>query len=320
MIRGAAINNDGADKAGFTAPSVDGQIEVIATAQALAGIRASRDLLYRDARNRHAARRSDRDRGAYGRVPVIDARHRFLPAGIAQGQFGSSRRCRRRGEFDKDRAGVEASHNSPARQLHQSQPEARSRAHAVRSERREALRGYRTALRVGRRQFLRDRGNECPRRARGSPGIRRRRQQRDRGSCWSFPPRRPRRSNGLRPGSPTTWTGIRNVVSRMSPGRCRWAARSSPIARVVTAGLPRKRRALRLRDPRVVFSGASGRTTSRRFPVQRAGEPVPRHGRGTLSTRGRLSSTPSTAAPSICRSTIGLRHSRRPVRRRRQRD
>jgi phthiocerol/phenolphthiocerol synthesis type-I polyketide synthase E len=38
VIRGAAINNDGADKAGFTAPSIDGQIEVIATAQALAGI------------------------------------------------------------------------------------------------------------------------------------------------------------------------------------------------------------------------------------------------------------------------------------------
>ncbi|MEP7311422.1 MAG: SDR family NAD(P)-dependent oxidoreductase [Pseudomonadota bacterium] len=38
VIRGAAINNDGANKAGFTAPSVDGQVEVIATAQALAGV------------------------------------------------------------------------------------------------------------------------------------------------------------------------------------------------------------------------------------------------------------------------------------------
>ena len=37
VIRGAAINNDGAGKAGYTAPSVDGQAEVIATAQALAG-------------------------------------------------------------------------------------------------------------------------------------------------------------------------------------------------------------------------------------------------------------------------------------------
>jgi len=38
VIRGAAINNDGAGKAGYTAPSIDGQVEVVATAQALAGV------------------------------------------------------------------------------------------------------------------------------------------------------------------------------------------------------------------------------------------------------------------------------------------
>jgi phthiocerol/phenolphthiocerol synthesis type-I polyketide synthase E len=38
VIRGAAINNDGSIKAGYTAPSVDGQVEVIATAQVLAGV------------------------------------------------------------------------------------------------------------------------------------------------------------------------------------------------------------------------------------------------------------------------------------------
>ena len=38
VIRGAAVNNDGANKMSFTAPSVDGQAEVIQTAQALAGI------------------------------------------------------------------------------------------------------------------------------------------------------------------------------------------------------------------------------------------------------------------------------------------
>ncbi|HEX2572148.1 MAG TPA: type I polyketide synthase [Polyangia bacterium] len=39
VIKGAAINNDGARKVGFTAPSVDKQVEVIATAQALANVR-----------------------------------------------------------------------------------------------------------------------------------------------------------------------------------------------------------------------------------------------------------------------------------------
>ncbi len=40
VILGSAINNDGAGKAGYTAPSIDGQMEVIATAQALAGVSA----------------------------------------------------------------------------------------------------------------------------------------------------------------------------------------------------------------------------------------------------------------------------------------
>lgn len=38
VIRGSAVNNDGAGRVGFTAPSVDGQSEVIAAAQALAGV------------------------------------------------------------------------------------------------------------------------------------------------------------------------------------------------------------------------------------------------------------------------------------------
>ncbi len=38
VIRGAAINNDGSQKVGFTAPSVEGQARVIAMAQAIAGV------------------------------------------------------------------------------------------------------------------------------------------------------------------------------------------------------------------------------------------------------------------------------------------
>jgi phthiocerol/phenolphthiocerol synthesis type-I polyketide synthase E len=39
VIRGFATNNDGAHKMGYTAPGVDGQVEVIAMAQAVAGVR-----------------------------------------------------------------------------------------------------------------------------------------------------------------------------------------------------------------------------------------------------------------------------------------
>ncbi len=38
VIRGAAVNNDGGAKAGYTAPSIDGQSEVVAMAQTLAGV------------------------------------------------------------------------------------------------------------------------------------------------------------------------------------------------------------------------------------------------------------------------------------------
>ncbi|MEM9291607.1 MAG: SDR family NAD(P)-dependent oxidoreductase [Acidobacteriota bacterium] len=41
VVRGFAMNNDGGVKAGYTAPSVDGQAEVVAMAQALAGVEAS---------------------------------------------------------------------------------------------------------------------------------------------------------------------------------------------------------------------------------------------------------------------------------------
>ena len=38
VIRGAAVNNDGSQKVGYTAPSVDGQAEVVALAQAIADV------------------------------------------------------------------------------------------------------------------------------------------------------------------------------------------------------------------------------------------------------------------------------------------
>jgi phthiocerol/phenolphthiocerol synthesis type-I polyketide synthase E len=38
VIKGTAVNNDGAQKVGYTAPSVEGQAEVIAAAQAMAGV------------------------------------------------------------------------------------------------------------------------------------------------------------------------------------------------------------------------------------------------------------------------------------------
>ena len=48
VIKGFALNNDGANKIGYTAPSVDGQAEVIRMAQAFAGVKAD-DIGYVEA-------------------------------------------------------------------------------------------------------------------------------------------------------------------------------------------------------------------------------------------------------------------------------
>jgi acyl transferase domain-containing protein len=48
VIRGIAVNNDGAAKAGYTAPSIEGQMEAIAMAQALAGV-SPRSIRYVEA-------------------------------------------------------------------------------------------------------------------------------------------------------------------------------------------------------------------------------------------------------------------------------
>ena len=40
VIKGSAINNDGSAKVGYTAPSMEGQAEVILAAQAIAGVDA----------------------------------------------------------------------------------------------------------------------------------------------------------------------------------------------------------------------------------------------------------------------------------------
>ena len=63
VIRGTAINNDGALKVGYTAPSVEGQADVMRLAHSAGGVDAADDQLRRGARYRHRARRSDRNRG-----------------------------------------------------------------------------------------------------------------------------------------------------------------------------------------------------------------------------------------------------------------
>ncbi|WP_457580743.1 beta-ketoacyl synthase N-terminal-like domain-containing protein [Ensifer canadensis] len=57
VIRGYGINNDGSDKIGFTAPSVEGQADAISSALANAGVDPPDDRLCRVPRHRDPARR-----------------------------------------------------------------------------------------------------------------------------------------------------------------------------------------------------------------------------------------------------------------------
>ena len=63
VIRGYGINNDGARKAGYTAPSVKGQTEVIRMAHRSAAVSNAGHKLCRGSRHRHESRRSSRIRG-----------------------------------------------------------------------------------------------------------------------------------------------------------------------------------------------------------------------------------------------------------------
>ena len=63
VIRGSAVNNDGAEKSGYTAPSVRGQMRAIYEAQAVAGCRPIRSAMSRPtAPPRHSAIQSSSKR------------------------------------------------------------------------------------------------------------------------------------------------------------------------------------------------------------------------------------------------------------------
>ena len=104
VLLGAAVNNDGSERASFTAPSPEGQAAVIAAAHDAAGIDARTLSLRRGPRHGDAAGRSDRDRGPDPRVPSPHRRSRLLRDRLAQEQRRPHGDRGRRREPDQDRA------------------------------------------------------------------------------------------------------------------------------------------------------------------------------------------------------------------------
>ncbi len=167
VIRGFAVNNDGAHKVGYTAPSVEGQAEVIALAQAMAACESGNDLLRRGARHRHASGGPDRDRRPDPRVQGADEcagllRHRV---GEDQHRAPGRGRGRRRPHQDGARAAARPAASQPP--LHEAESADRLRRAARSSSTTGCATGTRQRPATSRSQLLRHRRHERSRRPRG---------------------------------------------------------------------------------------------------------------------------------------------------------
>ena len=94
VIKGSAVNNDGSEKAGYTAPSVNSQADAVVEALANAGVDAD-SISYIEAHGSGNPRRgSHRDHGLDQGVPHLYAAFRLLRHRFGKNQCWSSRRRR----------------------------------------------------------------------------------------------------------------------------------------------------------------------------------------------------------------------------------
>ena len=132
VIKGTAVNNDGAQKVGYLAPSVDGQAACIAEALAVADVDAETHQLRRVPRHRHADGRPDRDRRAHPGVPRRHRQDRLLPHRQRQDQHRPPRHRGRRRQPDQGGAGA-APRRDPAEPQLRARPTRTSTSSAARS-------------------------------------------------------------------------------------------------------------------------------------------------------------------------------------------
>ena len=314
MIRGNAINNDGAGKVGFTAPSVDGQAAAIAQAVGGGRGRPAHHQLRRGARHRHRARRPDRgrraDRGVRPRTPTSGG---WCGIGSVKSNIGhlSQRGRHRRGDQGGAGAGARA---DPADACNYETPNpaidfADTPFYVANTPDQV---GAPTAGRAGpgsaRSASAAPTRTWCWRRRRRRTGPTGRSARRTCCGCRRAPRRRwtpPSR------GSPTTWTAPPTAAdarrrrahpagrpAASTPHRARWSPRDA--AEAAAALRDRKRRRQRHRRP-----AAPGGV-----PVLRPGLPVRRDGRrsctreraGVRRRRGRVRrAAPPRAGPGPAR-------------------
>ena len=123
VIKGSAVNNDGSEKAGYTAPSVNSQADAVVEALANAGRRGGQHQLRRGARLGNARRRSHRDPSLDEGVPHLYAAFRLLRHRIGQDQRRASRRRGGGRRHHQDRSCAQAPATAAEPPFHEANPE-----------------------------------------------------------------------------------------------------------------------------------------------------------------------------------------------------
>ena len=126
VIKGTAVNNDGSAKIGYAAPSVNAQAEVIALAQAAAGVDPGNGVLHRGPRHGNAAGRPHRGGGPDPGLPQRRGEaQRLLRHRHRQDPHRPPRRGGRRHRPDQDHPAAPTRNDSAAAALQDAESEDR---------------------------------------------------------------------------------------------------------------------------------------------------------------------------------------------------
>jgi 3-oxoacyl-(acyl-carrier-protein) synthase len=162
VIRGSAVNNDGSAKIGFTAPSVEGQAEVISEALMMAGVEPGTIGYGRS----HRGRRPHASFPRRGR-----RRDGLLCSRLDQDELRALQHGRGRGRARQGCPCAGASHSAAEPPLRHAQSADRLRRQSVLCQHRSASLGIQRRAAPGRRELLRPGWHQRPRRAGGSARV-----------------------------------------------------------------------------------------------------------------------------------------------------